>query len=307
MLSGKQVVVDKVAVYNGHSDCIYTMLAGPTANTFFTTGADGMVVQWDLNTPNEGTLIAKMPKSVYALTLANEGTQLLVAQNFEGIHLLDLETKQELATKALGNVAIFDLMVIGNEILAALANGQVIKLAYPQIEIIHQTRHTEQSARRLAQHPNLPGLVAVAYSDGVIRLLETNTLKIVEELQGHTNSVFVVQFSPDGKYLLSGGRDAKLKVWDAQNNFELVQDIPAHLFAINDIYFHPFKPLFATCSMDKSVKVWSAETFKLLKVIDKSRHAGHGNSVNRLLWTTANELLISTGDDRNIHLWKLSL
>ena len=26
-------------------------------------------------------------------------------------------------------------------------------------------------------------------------------------------------------------------------------------------------------------------TFKLLKVIDKSRHAGHGTSVNKLLWT----------------------
>jgi WD40 repeat protein len=241
------------------------------------------------------------------MALANQGTQLLVAQNFEGIHLLDLATKQQLATKALGNVAIFDLLIAENQILVALANGQVIKLAYPQLEIIHQARHTEQSARRFAQHPSLPGLGAVAYSDGVIRLLETNTLKIVEELQGHTNSVFAVQFSADGKYLLSAGRDAKLKVWDTHDNFRLVQDIPAHLFAINDIYFHPFKPLFATCSMDKSVKVWSAETFKLLKVIDKSRHAGHGNSVNRLLWTTTDELLISTGDDRNIHLWKLSL
>jgi len=307
MLSGKQVQVNKVAVYNGHSDCIYTMLQGPNPNNFFTSGADGMVVQWDLNNPNEGVLVAKMPNSVYALALVNEGTQLLVAQNFEGIHLLDLATKQELATRGLGNVAIFDFSVLGNQVLVALANGQVLSLTLPNLEITNQVRHSEQSARRFAKHPAYPGLVAVAYSDGHTRLLETTKLQVVEELQSHTNSVFALCFYPDGKYLLSGGRDAKLKVWDAENHFALVHDIPAHLFAINDICFHPYKPLFATCSMDKSVKVWSSETFKLLKVIDKSRHAGHGNSVNRLIWTTTEELLISTGDDRNIHLWKLSL
>ena len=307
MLSGKQVLVNKVAVYNGHPDCIYTMIPSNKPNTFITSGADGMVVQWDLFTPNEGILIAKMPNSVYALSLVNEGTQLLVAQNFEGIHLLDLATKQELQTRALGNVAIFDFTILENEVLVALANGQVLSLSLPTLEIKNQVRHTEQSARRFAQHPQYPGLVAVAYSDGIIRLIETTNLQVVEELQSHTNSVFALRFSPDGKYLISGGRDAKLKVWDAENHFALIHDIPAHLFSINDICFHPFKPLFATCSMDKSVKVWSAETFKLLKVIDKSRHAGHGNSVNRLLWTTTDELLISTGDDRNIHLWKLSL
>jgi WD40 repeat protein len=57
--------------------------------------------------------------------------------------------------------------------------------------------------------------------------------------------------------------------------------------------------------MDKSIKVWDAEEYKLLKVIDKSRHAGHGTSVNKLLWTPFNDQLISASDDRTLSVWQI--
>ena len=59
--------------------------------------------------------------------------------------------------------------------------------------------------------------------------------------------------------------------------------------------------------MDKSIKVWDAESEKLLKVIDKSRHAGHGTSVNKLLWSDYNDQLISASDDRQISVWDIIL
>jgi WD40 repeat protein len=55
--------------------------------------------------------------------------------------------------------------------------------------------------------------------------------------------------------------------------------------------------------MDKSIKVWDLEELKLLKVIDKARHAGHGTSVNKLLWNT--NMLLSASDDRSISAWDM--
>jgi WD40 repeat protein len=55
--------------------------------------------------------------------------------------------------------------------------------------------------------------------------------------------------------------------------------------------------------MDKSIKVWDRASRKLLKVIDKSRHAGHGTSVNKLVWMKYNDLLVSCSDDRTISVW----
>ena len=58
--------------------------------------------------------------------------------------------------------------------------------------------------------------------------------------------------------------------------------------------------------MDKAIKVWDAKTFKLLKVIDKARHAGHGTSVNKLLWMNYKDTLVSCSDDRTISLWDIN-
>jgi WD40 repeat protein len=57
--------------------------------------------------------------------------------------------------------------------------------------------------------------------------------------------------------------------------------------------------------MDKSIKVWDAGELKLLKVIDRARHAGHGTSVNRVLWTGFRDQLASASDDRTISLWQI--
>jgi WD40 repeat protein len=45
--------------------------------------------------------------------------------------------------------------------------------------------------------------------------------------------------------------------------------------------------------------------FKLLKVIDKSRHAGHATSVNKVLWTDHQDQIVSCSDDRKISVWEL--
>lgn len=38
------------------------------------------------------------------------------------------------------------------------------------------------------------------------------------ELGGHTNQVYSIAVSSDGRLLASGGMDNKIRIWDAQNN-----------------------------------------------------------------------------------------
>jgi WD40 repeat protein len=117
--------------------------------------------------------------------------------------------------------------------------------------------------------------------------------------------VFTLRYTPDNQFLISGSRDARLKAWDVMSGYGQAAEVVAHLFAINHVEFSPDGKHFVTCSMDKSIKVWDAEELKLLKVIDRARHAGHGTSVNKLLWTGYNNQLISASDDRTISLWQI--
>ena len=129
---------------------------------------------------------------------------------------------------------------------------------------------------------------------------------LIKEIEAHKLSVFTVQYSPDQRYLISGSRDAHLKIWDTKKDYELQESIVAHMFAIKPFGFLALiANIFVTCSMDKSIKVWDAETFQLLKVIDKARHAGHGTSINKVLWTNFNNLLLSASDDRSISTWDI--
>ncbi len=300
-----KVTVDKLDTLAGHKDCVYTLEPAPEQNKFFSAGGDGVIAEWNLENTQEGKMLAKLSNSVYALAYYEEKNLLVVGENFEGIHVIDLNDKKEIGSIKLGVTSIFDIKVLQGRIFIALGSGEVHVLELKTLKTIEVIKASDKSARTLAmsiQH----GHLAVGFSDNYIRIYSLADFSLVKEIEAHKISVFTIQYSPDGRYLVSGSRDAHIKIWIVEKDYTLYESIVAHMFAINHLVYSPDGKHFVTCSMDKSIKVWDAETFQLLKVIDKARHAGHGTSVNRLLWTNHNNLLVSASDDRSISIWDLT-
>lgn len=296
--------VQKIDTFSGHRDCVYALQSSEVSKHFFSAGGDGLVVQWDLSRPDWGEVLAQVPASVYALAYDFDRNRLWLGQNYEGIQVIDPQNKQVVNSAQLTSAALFDIQFFENQAFAALSDGVVMVMSRKEFAVRKYLKASAQSARCIAVNSKSRE-IAVGYSDHLIRIFGADSLELKHTLVSHTNSVFSLQYSPDGNYLLSGSRDAHLKVWEVWNSYQLHKDIPAHLFAINHIVFSPDSLLFATCSMDKSIKVWDASTFRLLKVIDRARHAGHGTSINKLLWTDFNGQLISAGDDRRIAVWEI--
>ncbi|NOS91390.1 MAG: WD40 repeat domain-containing protein [Cyclobacteriaceae bacterium] len=297
-------LVKKIHTLTGHADCVYTLQASGDAQYFFSADGKGMVARWDLARLEEGELIAKLPNSVYALHYLKDTNQLIAAQNYSGIHLLDWKNKKELASLQISNAAIFDIQSIGSDLWIAGGDGFITILNLKEWRIKKRMQISEKSVRAITVNP-IGSEVAIAFSDFSIRIFSTDDYSLKREFMAHTNSVFTLSYIPNSNFLISGGRDAKLRVWDAANRYESVEEIAAHLYAINHLVFSPDGNYFATASMDKSVKVWDTQALKLLKVIDKGRHAGHGTSVNKLLWTPYQNQLISASDDRSISVWEI--
>ena len=264
-----------------------------------------MIVAWDLRDPQNGTLVAKLPNSVYSLHHHRESDALIVGHNYDGIHVLDWQNKTEIGSLQLTSAAIFDIQSFGSFLFVATGEGKVLKVNRETLSIAARNQETEKSARTIAVS-SLHGEIAVGYSDHNIRVFDIDTLALKRGWKAHDNSVFAVRYSPDGQYLFSGSRDARLKIWDVSGGYSLAQQVVAHLYAINHLDFSPDGKHFVTCSMDRSVKVWSAGDIQLLKVIDKARHAGHGTSVNKVLWTSFQEQLLSASDDRTISVWNIN-
>jgi WD40 repeat protein len=56
--------------------------------------------------------------------------------------------------------------------------------------------------------------IASAGEDSAVKVWDSRTGKLVRSFRGHTSVVTSVAFSPDGRRLVSGSRDHKVKVWD---------------------------------------------------------------------------------------------
>ena len=300
--------VQKLAALTGHRDCVYALAGTAGTDTFYSAGADGLVAAWNVARPEQdGELIAKVENSVYALRHLPERNLLVVGHNFQGVQVIDLAEKKLAFATALPPAAIFDFAYseARQRLYVALADGRLAVLRASDFKVEALLKLSAKSLRCLALHEERDELV-VGSSDCHLRVLDADSLAVKHDWEGATNSVFTAAYSPDGCSLLTAGRDAHLRLWDVGAGYAEQHSIVAHLFAINHLTFSPAGHLFATASMDKSVKIWDAQTYRLLKVVDKARHAGHGTSVNKLLWTDYHDQLLSTGDDRTISVWKLS-
>ncbi|MEQ9440076.1 MAG: WD40 repeat domain-containing protein [Cyclobacteriaceae bacterium] len=302
-----QTIAQKIHTLRGHRDSVYTLANAFEPGVFFSGGGDGMVVRWDLLNPDQGTVIAKVDASVYALYHNPHFNHLIVGQNYEGIHIIGLDNNKALGSLKMTEASIFDIKTYQDQIFVASSDGMITVLNYQKLSVLYQIKGAKESARSLAIHPEANELL-VGFSDNTIKIYDLITYRPKKTIEAHKNSVFTLKFTPDFRFLLSGSRDAHLKIWDTQKNYELHQSIVAHMYAINHIDFRTDGKYFATCSMDKSVKIWDTERFQLLKVIDKARHAGHGTSVNRLLWLDhvqdgLDQPLISASDDRTLSVW----
>lgn len=300
------IQVEKLDTFSGHRDGVYALAASGDNARFFSAAGDGLVVRWNLQTPDVGELMAQVPASIYALGWDARREYLWIGQNFDGIHVIDVRDKKELAAIKITAAAIFSIVVFDNTALVGLADGTIVVMDAQTFAVRKHIKASEKSVRCIDIHP-LGHTFAVAYSDNTIKIFSLEDFSLQKVIEAHQNSVFCIKYSPDYQFLLSGSRDAHLKVWDVANNYALHKDIVAHLFAINDICFSPDGRFFATASMDKSIKIWDSQQFRLLKVIDKARHAGHGTSVNKLWWSSHKGLLVSASDDKRVSVWKIEV
>lgn len=297
--------MQKITQLTGHNAAIYALAPGRDEKHFLSAAGDGWVVEWNLADPEMGRLVAKVETQIFSICFLPVEKLIVVGNMNGGMHWVDLVDEQNTRNVAHHAKGVYGICQAGGNIFTAGGDGKLTRWSVEERRSLESFHLANQSLRSVVYNEKRNEL-AVGASDHSIYFLDAETLELKRQIEkAHENSVFAVRYSPDGKYLLSGGRDAHLKAWSLENDFQMIHSLPAHLFTINDIVFHPSGHQFATASRDKSVKIWDAENFKLLKVLEGLRDGGHFNSVNRLFWSSHEETLISASDDRSLILWKV--
>ncbi|MFK7983024.1 MAG: WD40 repeat domain-containing protein [Saprospiraceae bacterium] len=301
----KKIIAEKIATLTGHNSSIFSIIPYKSPNLFLSGAGDGWIVAWNFNDPEMGHLVAKVETQIFSLCYLADANKVIAGNMNGGVHWVDLANPTETKNVLHHQKGVFAIQQIGDSVLTAGGAGMLTRWDIAQQKTIESLHLSNQSLRCIA-YSKLRNEIAVGASDHNIYLLNATTLAIKQTLKAaHENSVFTIKYSPNQQFLISGGRDAHLRVRDLHQDGKEISFQPAHWYTINDIAFHPKATIFATASRDKTIKIWDSETYQLLKVIETVRDQGHLNSVNRLFWSTFNDYLVSCGDDRSIMIWNI--
>jgi WD40 repeat protein len=109
--------------------------------------------------------------------------------------------------------------------------------------------------------------------------------------------IYSINFSADGSFLLTGGDDGEIRLWDLEEGRQCLS-WSANNFWVLSAAFSPDNKMVASGSIEAVVRLWNAKTGQSLKVLK-----GHRNLIYSVVFSPDRKTLASGSTDETVRLW----
>ncbi len=283
-----------------HNAAVYGLCVGEEPCIVYSASGDGYLAAWNIVEGKQEKFAVNVGQPVFSVAYLSQHDLLLAGTQDGSLHVIDRSARKELKHLDSHTNGIYGFSTNAQQDLLFVAGGDGVLTIWnlPDFSLLRSIPLCTEKIRQVSIGVDH---VAIACGDGTVRILELNFFNEIKTLEVHQGGATMVAHHPSKPVLLSGGKDALLKVHDISNDWKPLLTIAAHNFAIYDLQFDSGGKTAFTASRDKSIKVWDATTLDPLQKLD-AQAGGHSHSVNSIVYTS--EMLVSGGDDRQIIVWK---
>ncbi|MEO0839448.1 MAG: AAA-like domain-containing protein [Cyanobacteria bacterium J06643_5] len=206
----------------GHTAPVWSVVFSPDGETIISGSEDGTVKLWDI----DGNLLNTIKTGqgiIRAVTFSPDGNTIASGGKNGTVKLWSLQGKLLNTLKGHFDTVVAIAFSPDGKMIASASLDANIKLWQRNGKLISTLPGHETDTRGVAFLSTLIDssdnkknyMIASASGDNTIKLWNTNG-KLITTLQGHKAAVWDVEFTSDGKRLVSGSEDNTLMVWDLE-------------------------------------------------------------------------------------------
>ncbi|KAL9126600.1 MAG: hypothetical protein Q9217_004374 [Psora testacea] len=216
-------------------------------------------------------------------------------------------------------------------ILVSLHSSTIQLWDYRMGTLIDRFEEHDGPVRGIDFHKTQPLFVSGG-DDYKIKVWSYQSRRCLFTLNGHLDYVRTVFFHHELPWILSSSDDQTIRIWNWQNR-SLICTMTGHNHYTMCAQFHPRDDLIVSASLDQSVRVWDisglrkkhsapasmtfedqvaransnqADMFGNTDAVVKFVLEGHDRGVNWVAFHPTLPLIVSSGDDRLVKLWRMS-
>ena len=138
--------------------------------------------------------------------------------------------------------------------------------------------------------------IALGGPDRLVKIYDTKDGSLEHKIKKHTDWVTALEFSPDGKFLVTADRAGGAMLWETASGQEMFA-LNGHKGAITSVSWREDSEMVLTASEDGSIKLWNPRDGQVIKSV--SAHNG-GVLCARF---THDGRIVTSGRDNKVSVW----
>lgn len=188
-------------------------------------------------------------------------------------------------------------------LITAYSNGSFYLHEMPDVNMIHSLSISEFAIQTACFNVTGDWIAFGSANLGQLLVWEWQSEQYIMKQQGHSSEMNCIAYSPDGQLIVTGGEDAKVKVWNVQNGFCFVT-FSEHSSAVTALEFSKNKKFLVSASLDGTVRAYDLIRYRNFRTFTSPRPV----QFTSLALDASSELVVAGGQDIfEIYLWSMNL